>query len=469
MQRAGVVFLSLLAIASSAFGETFLSVSDIHFNPFADSAIVSKLEAADVSQWDAILASSTVTTFSAYGQDMNDPLLRSAIAEMRTQIPSPAFVLISGDFLAHNFETMYQQTATDKSQTAYTAFVTKTIAYVASAFSKAYPGVRIYPTLGNNDSDCGDYAVAPNGAFLASFRDVWRPIVRSRSFGRRFPTGGYYHADVAGLKDVRIIALNTNFFSTTYKNPCGTPGPDPGMRELEWLDGELSVARAEHKRVWLLFHIPPGIDVYDTIKYAGTCPNVTPPTFWKDQYAQAYLKIAKRHRRTIIGSFAGHTHEDEFRIASGDFVHITPSVSPIFGNNPAFEIVDVDRTGRIGGYTTWNLPAVTLPWTREYAFGEAYAKSAYDTATLTALAAAIGSDSATRAKYFRYFSSGSAKSTADALAAWQGYWCGLTAMSSAAFTTCYCGPGHGIRGQGLGTNVPSPAFSGGHRTSSFSP
>ena len=51
-------------------------------------------------------------------------------------------------------------------------------------FRKAYPGVRIYPTLGNNDSDCGDYAVAPNGAFLANFRDVWVPIVGSRSFHR---------------------------------------------------------------------------------------------------------------------------------------------------------------------------------------------------------------------------------------------------------------------------------------------
>src|SRR6266498_551954 len=258
MKKVGVVLLSFFAIASSAFGEKFLSVSDIHFNPFADPALVAKLEAADVSQWDAILASSTVTTFSAYGNDVNDPLLRSALGAMQKQLPSPAFVLISGDFLAHNFDKTYQQYATDKSQAAFSAFVTKAVAYVASSLRKAYPGVRIYPTLGNNDSDCGDYAVAPNGAFLANFRDVWTPIVSSPSFRRRFPTGGYYHADVPGLKNVRIIALNTNFFSTNYKNPCGTPGPDAGLRELEWLDAELLLARAEHKRVWLLFHIPPG-------------------------------------------------------------------------------------------------------------------------------------------------------------------------------------------------------------------
>jgi len=439
MKKAGVVLLSLFAVASSAFGETFLSISDIHFNPFADPALVAKLEAADVSQWDAIFASSTLTAFSTYGSDVNDPLLRSALAEMRKQLPSPAFVLISGDFLAHKFDKAYQQTATDKSPAAYSAFVTKTIAYVASALRKTYPGARIYPTLGNNDSDCGDYAMAAHGAFLAKFRDVWGPIVGSRSFHRRFPTGGYYHADVPGLKNVRVIALNTNFFSTNYKN-CGTPGPDPGLRQLAWLEDELRRARAERKRVWLLFHIPPGIDVYDTEEQGGTCPSLTPQTFWKDEYAKKYLEIAAAHRHTIIGTFAGHTHQDEFRVAAGNYIHVTPSLTPVFGNNPAFEIVDVGPRGNVAGYVAWHLPDVTLPWAREYSFDEAYAKSKYDTAALTALAAAIGTDPATRETYFNYYSSMSPKSTAAALAMWQGYWCGLKAMTGAAFTACRCAP-----------------------------
>jgi len=438
MKKVGVILLSLFAVVSSAFAEKFLSVSDIHFDPFADPSIVTKLEAADVSEWEAILASSTVTAFSTYGHDSNDPLLRSAFAEMKARIPSPAFVLISGDFLAHKFDSTYQQYATDKSQTAYTAFVKKTIAYVALQLRKTYPGVRIYPTLGNNDSDCGDYAVAPNGAFLADFRDVWSPIVESRSFQRRFPTGGYYHADVPSLNGVRIIALNANFFSTNYKNPCGKPGPDAGMRQLEWFESELLLARLERKRVWLLFHIPPGMDVYDTETYGGACPNLKVQTFWKDEYLQKYLAITAAHRKTIIGTFAGHTHQDEFRIATGDFIHITPSISPIFGNNPAFEVVETSRTGEIADYTSFNLANVTIPWTRQYAFDEAYAKPRYDTATLTELAASIGSDPATREKYFQYTTSSNAKSTAEALAAWQGYWCGLTDMTGSEFTACYC-------------------------------
>jgi sphingomyelin phosphodiesterase acid-like 3 len=438
MKKAGVVLALLVAIACSAHAEQFLSISDIHFDPFADPTLVTRLEAADVAQWEAILASSSVQTFSTYGSDANDPLLRSAIGEMQKRIPSPAFVLISGDFLAHGFEKTYQQYATDKSQAAYTAFVTKTIAYVAAQLRKAFPGVRIYPTLGNNDSDCGDYAVAPNGPFLANFRDLWRPIVDSRSFERRFPTGGYYHADVPSLDGVRIIALNTNFFSTNYKNPCGTPGPDPGVRQLEWFEAELALARRERKRVWLLFHIPPGMDVYDTEEYGGACPNVTAQTFWKEQYQQHYLQITAAHRNTIAGSFAGHTHQDEFRLATGDFIHITPSISPIFGNNPAFEIVDVDRRGNVVDYTAWHLPEMTVPWTREYAFAAAYAQPKYDTGTLTEVAAAIASNPTTRTQYFGYLSSGSPKNSASALAKWPGYWCGLTTMTASTFPTCYC-------------------------------
>lgn len=440
MKKAGAIFVFVLAVVCSAHAEQFLSVSDIHFDPFADPTLIAKLEAADVSEWDAILASSSVQTFSTYGSDINDALFRSAVAQMQTQIAKPAFVMISGDFLAHGFQKTYQQYATDKSQAAYTAFVTKTIAYVAGTLRKTYPNIRIYPTLGNNDSDCGDYAVAPNGVFLSNFRDVWSPIVGSKSFDRRFPTGGYYHADVPSLQNVRIIALNTNFFSTNYKNPCGTTGgPDPALRQLAWFDAELDLAREEGKRVWLLFHIPPGIDVYDTAEYGGACPDVETATFWKDEYQQRYLQITARHRKMIAGSFAGHTHQDEFRFATTDFIHITPSITPIFGNNPAFEIVDVDRNGAIRDYTTFHLPNVATPWAREYSFRDAYTKPRYDTESLTEIASSINSDTATRTQYFNFMSSGAPKSTADALASWRGYWCGFTAMTESVFENCDCG------------------------------
>jgi hypothetical protein len=85
MKKVAAVFALLLG-TSSALAEKFLSVSDIHFNPFADPAIVTTLETANVSQWDAILASSSITAFSTYGTDLNAPLLQSALGEMQKQM-----------------------------------------------------------------------------------------------------------------------------------------------------------------------------------------------------------------------------------------------------------------------------------------------------------------------------------------------------------------------------------------------
>jgi hypothetical protein len=263
-------------------------------------------------------------------------------------------------------------------------------------------------------------------------------MVRSRSFDRRFSTGGYYYVDVPALRNMRIIAVNTNFFSTNYTNPCGKPGPDAGLRQIVWLDAELRLARDEGRRVWLLFHIPPGLDVYDTEEYGGACPDAKPQSFWKDAYQQKYLAITAAHGKTIAGSFAGHTHQDEFRLASGGFVHITPSITPVFGNNPAFEIVDVTPRGEVVDYVAHHLPNVALPWAREYSWSESYAEPRYDAATLTQLEAAVAADTTVREKYFTYFSSGSPKSSAGALAGWRGYWCGFRMRTASAFSACYC-------------------------------
>jgi sphingomyelin phosphodiesterase acid-like 3 len=181
------------------------------------------------------------------------------------------------------------------------------------------------------------------------------------------------------------------------------------------------------------------MDVYDTEKWGGSCPDVKAQTFWKDEYQQRYLKITAAHRNTILGSFAGHTHQDEFRLATGDFIHVTPSVTPVFGNNPAFEIVNAARDGRIVDYTSYHLPNATLPWARQYAFREAYGQREYDNSSLSDLAASIAADTETRSQYFGRLPSGAPEAAAAALAQWQGYWCGLTVMTAPSFASCWCG------------------------------
>src|SRR5215831_2135787 len=427
-----------------AAGGQFLAVSDIHFDPFYDPSLVAQLVAADVSQWETIFATSAITTVSPRGQDSNYPLLRSALAEMQQRLPANAFILISGDFMSHDFSKNFQNYAPDKSQAAYQAFVTKTIQFVARAFQQAFPGTRLLPTLGNNDSDCGDYAIEPHGAFLAAFREAWRTSVDSQSFNDEFGLGGYYTTALPESGRTRLIALNTVFFSTKYKNTCGTPGSDPGMQELGWLDAQLRAAARKKEHVWLLLHIPPGIDVFDTIESGSQCP--TPQMFLKTPYAEQYLRLVDRYRAVIVGTFAGHTHMDDFRVLqsqakrSAGYIHISPSISPIFGNNPAFEVVSFDSKHGITDYTAYNLQLgdATPTWGYEYNFRNAYAQPTYNAATLRQVMRAIGSNPTTRATYLNYFTAASAQATAKDTQSWRGYWCGIGAMSAEAFTACYC-------------------------------
>ena len=84
-----------------------------------------------------------------------------------------------------------------------------------------------------------------------------------------FPTGGYYPASAPGTSKHRIVILNTVFFSTDYRNQCGDPKDDPGDDQLRWLAAQLQDAANKGNKVWLLYHIPYGIDAYNSVIAPG--------------------------------------------------------------------------------------------------------------------------------------------------------------------------------------------------------
>jgi hypothetical protein len=253
--------------------------------------------------------------------------------------------------------------------------------FIAQQLQAAFPGTPIVPTLGNNDAECGDYQLQPGGPFLADTLPILRTYLGTAAgtgVGEYWKSHGNYSVAVAGI---RVLSINTNFFSIRYHNTCGSPDdPDPGRTTLAWLEGRLAAAEQARERVWLLYHIPPGIDGYATFR-RGTCPGTIIP-MWKEAYAQPFLALLRRYAGTVVASFAGHTHMDDFRVI-GDtggryaFALITPAVSPIFGQNPAFRTLAYDTEGGILDHTTYdliNLPDLTLTgnilpvWRAEYTF-----------------------------------------------------------------------------------------------------
>ena len=73
---------------------------------------------------------------------------------------------------------------------------------------------------------------------------------------------------------------------------------------------------------------------------------------WRPDYEARFEQLLTRYHDTIMASFAGHTHMDEFRLTKSGSQTVglilqTPAISPIFGQNPAFKIIRAGRDGAL--------------------------------------------------------------------------------------------------------------------------
>ncbi|HEX5080276.1 MAG TPA: hypothetical protein VFV80_14080 [Geminicoccaceae bacterium] len=428
----------------------FLIITDIHFDPFADPALVPRLIDADVEAWQGILESGG-QGFAQYGSDANYPLMRSALQTASGMVPRPDFVLYAGDYLVHQFEAKFE--ANGGHPEAFGDFVVKTMTFASEQLQAAFPDTPVYGTLGNDDAICGNYMIAPGRRFLAVVGDLWaRQSAHPEAFAD-FGVGGFYVVPHPSVPDRDLIVLNTVLWSANYQNRCNPGAGDPGAAQLAWLEWTLYRTKLRGRTASLLFHIPPGIDGFTSSHGSGACrANVTP--FLRQEYEKPFLALLERYRDILQEGYVGHTHMDDFRIvstAAGEPIllnHITPAISPIYQNNPGFGIVLYDRaSGDLLDYATvylGNLAAAgrgePARWAVEYTFRDTYGYTSYDPATALDLARAIRSDPTVRDDYIAFYpvTTASTKPPIDAQN-WLAYSCAQTELDSEAFAACYCG------------------------------
>jgi sphingomyelin phosphodiesterase acid-like 3 len=382
-----------------------LLIADLHFDPLSDPAIVKQLIAAPVSEWESIFAGSGQTGYAHSPQDSNYPLLNSALSAAAGQTPID-FAIALGDYLRHDFETAFTKTGGDPKE--FAAFATKTAVYVSHTLQTKL-GVPVYLALGNDDSPCGDYQMTPGSPFLAALADALDVLVQNPEATADFRAGGFYELPHPTVPDCKILVLNSVLWSSKYSN-CGPDKSDPGAAELDWLSAKLYRAKTLGNRVILVMHIPPGIDSYNSAKAGSSKPGTE---FWQDGYFTRFGELMQGYGDMVQIAFAGHTHMDDFRVLStpdGTEVAfcITPAVSPIFGNNPAFSIFDYNlSTGAVSDLATYYLDLAkggdNPRWALEYRFSKVYGYSAYTAANLGALTAAIQTDPAVRQVFADYY------------------------------------------------------------------
>ncbi len=412
--------------------QRWIAVSDIHFDPLSNPRRADRLIDEPVERWRAIFVADGADPFSEYGRDTNDALLESALEAMHSAVGDPEVVIVAGDFLAHDFRAKFDRVAKAHDDVSYDGFVDKTIAFLALEFRAAFPGARILPVIGNNDGYCTDYGSTPLSPFLGHFASAWGGAADDPAiFATQFSVGGYYtQALPAG--NARAVVLNDVYWSANYTNPCGQPHSDPGGDELAWFTQALK--SAGDSPVWVIAHIPPGIDTYASLHAAQPVP------FLADRFNVPFITALTSDAPHVVTAISGHTHMDSFRIVgprAGEQsvpMLLVPAISPVFYGNPSFTILDVDSSSA----QVLDSQVFTLDrgrWHREYDFNSIYGHGAFDADHLWAAQDAILDDDRVRRRFETYYDGGSGRAPITD-ATWRAYWCSNVALTSVDYTAC---------------------------------
>lgn len=457
---AASLVLLLSAIASSAPAATIskhklLVASDIHFNPMADASLVPQLIAAEPAQWETILNHTSPHTFSSYGQDTNWWLLQSSLDQMRKTMPHPAVFFILGDLLAHRFPEMYREITHDNDRQHYRDFVLKTTQFLVLQLRRRWPDTQILVTPGNDDDVCGDYTIEAGGTFLndtaAAMRELAKADEQAAADWKAF---GSYTVAPAAMPDIKIISFNSVFFSEKYEpqsfqHSCEEIETTAPSQTFAWLEQSVSTAEQAHQKVWLMFHIPPGIDGYGSVhNHEGSCAADIVP-MWVPEWTVKFDSLLSQYAGTIEASLAGHTHTDDFRVVRDGntataFVLVNPPISPIYAQNPAFRVIDVSGS-ELRNQTTYYLTNLTTAsprergkWKTEYTFSREWKRKQLDATSLGTIYDGIASTDAARAQWLKLYnvSSGAAKIKPDEL---RGLYCAIEGLGVGAYRNCACG------------------------------
>ena len=436
-----VIILSLGLICScggdSSDKSTAVVFSDIHFNPFYDPSLFQELVKADISEWQGIFEKSSITTPSAYGTDTNFPLLMLALSGIHSQVGDSPFVTFTGDLLGHYIPQTFFKLYGSEDISAMKAFTDKTIAFLMEKIRASVGDAPILFAIGNADSYSG---LEPESSFLSNAAELYYSLflngtANREAFLESFKAGGYYSAQPSG-GNLTVIGLNTMLFY-----PLSIPGVESiANTELTWLDSKLAEAKTNGQKVWLLMHVPAGADIGSTAKVIESNGQLASATMmWRADYQAKFKQIISKYPDIIAWGFAAHTHMDEYRIIDGNVLHISPSISPYFGNNPAFKTFTFSNaTLEPDDYISLSYDLATMPneFQSLYIFSSAYSVEDPLDTSMEELYPELSTDSVKQSLYRNYYYSGPTPKNPITDKNWPVYWCGITKMTEQELIDC---------------------------------
>ncbi|XP_046746468.1 acid sphingomyelinase-like phosphodiesterase 3b [Diprion similis] len=173
--------------------------------------------------------------------------------------------------------------------------------------------------------------------------------------GQPGPEIGYFSRVQPPENRIRVIVMNTNFY---VRNHIASRRPDPA-RQWRWLIEELRACRIAGQKAFIVMSVPPGFDrkSYSEENLDKGKENLL---VWSNGHNRRYLRIISKFRDVVAAQFAGHRHEDTFRLVydrkgkAVSAVLLAPPMSPRFGNYPKIRIYMYDKhSGKLIDYVQY--------------------------------------------------------------------------------------------------------------------
>jgi sphingomyelin phosphodiesterase acid-like 3 len=450
-------------------------LSDIHFDPFHDPGKLAELRNAPASAWDAILRradsptqaadfEALQKTCGARGVDTPMSLLTASLAAQKALMPQPLFVTVSGDLMAHVFDCKFKTLVPGASEAEYSAFAAKTVEFVALELHATFPKSPVYLALGNNDSGCRDYREDENSAYLhtnaKSFAAAALNTANAAAIEQEFSRFGDYSVTLPSpMRHTRLLVIQNIFEASSFKSCSERQDSSSTQEQVQWLRAQLIAARAQHEKVWVMGHIPPGVNPFladaTTAKVCGSA-GVAGGFLRTQELAATLAEFADVIKLAIFG----HTHMDEIHLIEGSGqaqgsaipMKLTPSMTTVVGNSSSFTIAQVDPARAMlmdyAVYSASNKSGVGATWSKEYAYSSTYHLPDFSSASVKTLTAGFVSDPALKAApsldYVHLYSTGDSDGISLNIrelalsAVWRGYGCAVSDASQAAFKACVC-------------------------------
>eukprot|EP01132_Coremiostelium_polycephalum_P005700 gene5700-7094_t len=269
-----------------------------------------------------------------YHCDINELLLISMFDFIQQEFPNGFdYIFWTGDNPPH--DVWMQSHGTQLNATArLTNFLLKYF---------PQPNTKVFPSIGNHEGvpvNSFPLPTGPNSSWLYNQLAVdWSQWLDDQAI-ETLKYGGYYTMSMEpGF--FRVISLNMNWCNN--QNTWLIVNATDAANMIQWTIDTLQASEDIGEKVFIVGHIPPGTS--DCI----------------DIWSQRFYQVVNRYEDTILGTFYGHTHNDQFELfytppslvtdksanppipsRATAIAYVTPSVTTFTNQNPSFRVYTID-------------------------------------------------------------------------------------------------------------------------------